>query len=89
MYGQFVGTFIHADDVTLLAPTSTTLNVMLETWFNLQAILICNLTVQLYVCIFDKKHKYDNIQFMNTPIELSSDIRCAYLKRYYQYKFYR
>ena len=32
--GQFVGSFIYADDVTLLAPTSTALNVMLETCSN-------------------------------------------------------
>ena len=31
---QFVGAFIYADDVTLLAPTSTALNAMLETCSN-------------------------------------------------------
>ena len=34
LHGQFVGAFIYADDVTLLAPTSTALNVMLETCSN-------------------------------------------------------
>ena len=31
LHGQFVGAFIYDDDVTLLAPTSTALNDMLET----------------------------------------------------------
>ena len=34
LHGQFVGAFIYVDDVTLLAPTSTALNVMLETCSN-------------------------------------------------------
>ena len=34
LHGQFVGAFIYAYDVTLLAPTSTALNVMLETCSN-------------------------------------------------------
>ena len=34
LHGQLVGAFIYADDVTLLAPTSTALNVMLETCSN-------------------------------------------------------
>ena len=34
LHGQFVGAFIYADDVTLLAPTSTALNIMLETCSN-------------------------------------------------------
>ena len=34
LHVQFVGAFINADDVTLLAPTSTALNAMLETCSN-------------------------------------------------------
>ena len=34
LHGQFVGTFIYADVVTMLAPTSTALNVMFETCSN-------------------------------------------------------
>ena len=37
LYGQFVGAFIYADDVTLLAPTSTALNAMLETCSNFES----------------------------------------------------
>ena len=31
LHGQFSGAFVYADDITLLAPTSTALNSMLET----------------------------------------------------------
>ena len=34
LHGQFVGAVIYVDDVTLLAPTCTALNVMLETCSN-------------------------------------------------------
>ena len=30
LHGQFVGAFIYDDDITLLAPTNTALNVILE-----------------------------------------------------------
>ena len=56
--GMFVGTFIHADDITILAPTSTSLNKMLDTCkqyaddvnltFNIPAKLnACTLTIQV------------------------------------------
>ena len=30
LHGEFAGAFVYADDITLLAPTSTALNSMLE-----------------------------------------------------------
>ena len=69
---QFVGAFIYADDVTLLASTSTALNAMLETFFNFARDFDLQFnsskTKRMY---FSKNNKdaHDNNYFMNTPIE--------------------
>ena len=72
MHGQFVGAFIYADDVTLLAPTSTALNVMLETCSNFASDFDFQFNSSKTKCMhFSKNNKdeHDNIYFMNTPIE--------------------
>ena len=70
LHGQFVGAFIYADDVTLLAPTSTALNAMLETCSNLASDLQFN-NGKTKCMYFSKNNKdeHDNIYFMNTPIQ--------------------
>ena len=73
LHGQFVGAFIYADDVTLLAPTSTALNVMLETCLNFAQCYDLQFNSSKTKCMyFSKTHtdRHDSIYFMNTPIEL-------------------
>ena len=71
LHGQFVGVFKYADDVTLLAPTSTTLNAMLETCSN----FVNDFNLQFHSsktkCMYFSKNKdeHDNIYFVNTPID--------------------
>ena len=62
LHGQFVGAFIYADDVTLLAPTSTALNVMLETCSNFAQCY--DLQFRLNVCIFLRPTQIDTIAFI-------------------------
>ena len=72
LHGQFVGAFIYADDVTLLAPTSTALNVMLETCSNFAQCYDLQFNSSKTKCMyFSKTHtdRHDSIYFMNTPIE--------------------
>ena len=67
LHGQFVGAFIYVYDVTLLTPTSTALNVMLEIaqCYDLQFNSSKN------KCMFlDPQRKHDIFYFMNTPIKL-------------------
>ena len=53
LHGQFVSAFIYTDDVTLLAPTSTALNAMLEICSNFAIDFDLQFTaVKLNVCIF-------------------------------------
>ena len=72
MYGQFVGAFIYADDVTLLAPTSTALNAMLETCSNFESDFDLQFNSNKTMCMYfskNNKDEHDNIYFMNTSIE--------------------
>ena len=72
LHGQFVGAFIYADDVTLLAPTSTALNVMLETCSSFAQCYDLQFNSSKTKCMyFSKTHtdRHDSIYFMNTPIE--------------------
>ena len=72
LHGQFVGTFIYADDVTLLAPTSNARNVMLETCSNLAQCYDLQFNSSKTKCMyFSKTHsdRHDSIYFMNAPME--------------------
>ena len=71
LHGQFVGAFIYADDVTLLAPTSTALNAMLETCSNFANNFDLQFNSSKTKCMYFSKNKdeHDNIYFMSTPIE--------------------
>ena len=72
LHGQFVGTFICADDVSLLAPTSTALNAMLETCSNFASDFDLQFNSSKTKCMYFSKNNqdaHDNIYFMNTPIE--------------------
>ena len=71
LHGQFVGAFIYADDVTLLAPTSTVLNVMLETCSNFAQCYDPQFNSSKTKCMyFSKTHtdRHGSIYFINTPI---------------------
>ena len=72
LHGQFVGAFIYTDDVTLLAPTSTALNVMLETCSNFASDFDLQFNSSETKCMYfskNNKDEHDIIYFMNTPIE--------------------
>ena len=72
LHGQFVDAFIYADDVTLLAPTSTALNVMLETCSNFAQCYDLQFNSSKTKCMyFSKTHidRHDSIYFMNTSME--------------------
>ena len=72
LHGQFVGVFIYADDVTLLAPTSTALNVTLETCSNFAQCYDLQFNSSKTKCMyFSKTHtdRHDSIYFINTSIE--------------------
>ena len=74
LHGQCVGVFIYAEDVTLLAPTSTALNVMLETCSNFAQCYDLQFNSSKTKCMhFSKTHtdRHDSIYFMNTPIEFN------------------
>ena len=78
LHGQFVLAFIYADDVTLLASTSTALNVMLETCPNFAQCYDLQFNSSKTKCMyFSKTHtdKYDSIYFMNTSIEVKQSTR--------------
>ena len=72
LYGQFVGALIYADDVTLLAPTSTVLIAILETCSNFESDFDLQFNSSKTMCMYflkNNKDEHDNIYFMNTPIE--------------------
>ena len=72
LHGQFVGAFIYVDDVTLLAPTSTALNVMLETCSNFAQCYDLLFNSSKTKCMYLSKtyiDRHDSIYFMNTSIE--------------------
>ena len=72
LHGQFVGAFFYANDLILLAPTSTALNVMLETCSNFAQCYDLQFNSSKTKCMyFSKTHtdRHDIIYFMNTPIE--------------------
>ena len=84
LHGQFVGAFIYADDVTLLSPTSTALNVMLETCSNFAQCYDLQFNNSKTKCMyFSKTHTdtHNSIYFMNTPIEFkqSTQLLCVHL----------
>ena len=65
LHGQFVGAFIYTDDVTLLAPTSTAVNVMLETCSNFaQCYDLQFNSSKTCVCIFPRPIQIDMIAFI-------------------------
>ena len=68
LHGQFVGAFVCADDVSLLAPTSTALNAMVETCSNFASDfdLQLNSSKKCKCMYFSKnnKDKHDNIYFL-------------------------
>ena len=72
LHGQFVGVFIYADDVILLAPTSTALDAMLETCSNFASDFDLQFNNSKSKCMYfskNNKDEHDNIYFMNTPIK--------------------
>ena len=76
LHGQFVGAFIYADDVTLLAPTSTALNVMLETCSNYAQCYDLQFNSSKTKCMYFSKtrtDRHDSIYFMNSPIEFKQN----------------
>ena len=69
---HFVGAFIYADDVTLLAHTSIALNVMLETCSNFVSDFDLQFNISETKCMYFSRNNTDehgNVYFMNTPIE--------------------
>ena len=76
LHGQFVGVFNYAEDVTLLAPTSTALNFMLETCSNFAQCYDLQFNSSKTKCMhFSKTHtdRHDSIYFMNTPNQFNQN----------------
>ena len=76
LHGQFIGVFIYADGETLLAPTSTALNVMLETCSNFAQCFDLQFNSSKTKCMhLSKTHtdRHDRIYFMNTPIQFNQN----------------
>ena len=72
LHVQFVGAFIYADDVTLLAHTSIALNVMLETCSNFVSDFDLQFNSSETKCMYFSRNntdEHDKVYFMNTPIE--------------------
>ena len=71
LHGELVGAFIYADDVTILASTSTALNAMLETCSSFAGDFDLQFNSSKTKCMYFWKNKdeHDNIYLMNTPIE--------------------
>ena len=63
LHGQYVGAFIYADDVTLLAPTSTALNAILETCSNFASDCDLQFNSSKTKCMYysQNKDEHDNI----------------------------
>ena len=80
--GMFVGAFIYADDVTLLAPTSMALKAMLNacTDFAASHNLLFNASKTKYMYFNDAGSQLKNtVKFMGRPIEYvdSTDLLCV------------
>ena len=70
--GIFVGAFIYADDVTLLAPTSMALKAMLNTYTDFAALHNLLLNAPKPKCMYfnDASSQLQNpVKFMGRPIE--------------------
>ena len=71
-HGEFVSVLVCADDITLLAPTSTALNSMLETCFTSATAFDLRFNSSKTKCMYfskNNKDKHDNICFVNTSID--------------------
>ena len=64
LHSHFVGVFIYADDVTLLALISTVLNVMLETCGSFAPCYDLQINSSPDVCIFLGPTKIDMMTFI-------------------------
>ena len=79
LHGEFAGAFVYADDITMLAPTSTALNSMLQTCSTFATAYGLRFNSSKTKCMYfskNNKDKYDNICFMNTSIDF---MECAQL----------
>ena len=79
LHGEFTSAFVYADDITLLAPTSTALNSMLQTCYTFATAYGLRFHSSTTKCMYfskNNKDKYDNICFMNTSIDF---MECAQL----------
>ena len=79
LHGQFAGAFVYADDITLLAPTSTSLNSRLETCSTFATAFDLRFNSSKTKFMYfskNNKDKHDNICFMNTSIDF---IECTQL----------
>ena len=73
LHDEFAGAFVYADDITLLAPTSTALNFMFETCFTFATAFGLRFNSGKTKCMYflkNYKEKHDNICFLNTSIDL-------------------
>ena len=77
--GMFVGAFIYADDITILAPTSTSLNKMLDTCKqytdDVNLTFNASKTKCMYFDYTGSTNIPNNIVFMHEPIEFVSKIQ--------------
>ena len=77
--GMFVGAFIYADDITILAPTSTSLNKMLDTCKqyadDVNLTFNANKTKCMYFDYTGSTNIPNNVVFMHEPIEFVSKIQ--------------
>ena len=89
LHGQFVGAFVYADDVTLLASTSTALNAMLETCSSFASDFDLQFNSSKTKCIYIFEEQwwtwyylfYEHTNWINEEYII---VRCPYIKRYYQ-----
>ena len=76
---MFVGAFIYADDITILAPTSTSLNKMLDTCKqyadDVNLTFNASKTKYIYFDYTGSTNIPNNIVFMHEPIEFVSKIQ--------------
>ena len=71
LHGKFASAFVYADNITLLAPTSTALNSMLETCCTFATAFNLRFNSSKTKCMYfskNNKDKHDNTCFMNTSI---------------------
>ena len=77
--GMFVGAFIYADDITILAPTSTSLNKMLDTCKQYADDVYLTFNASKTKCMYfdytGSTNIPNNIVFMHEPIEFVSKIQ--------------